>query len=207
MLSAHALYAKTFSQSFIGRWKILLSPQESKGLFWLSECKYCLYANSIAIICHNNTEVFEDLNIFQLQFCRKSGFYELCFVSCIILHLTRLHFQNDQHPSEVSVCILDFTVANTVIGQECYSDSMSAEMSLMYKAQNKGLRRPPCGTPDTTLAQSDLTQFTTGFCCLRHRKALIHLFFITYSIAKQFAHRGFRPCKIRTYLLSNEYKQ
>ena len=45
------------------------------------------------------------------------------------------------------------------------SDSMSAVMSFMCREINKGPRMVPCGTPDTTGAQSDLTPFTTTRCC------------------------------------------
>ena len=46
------------------------------------------------------------------------------------------------------------------------ADSMSAVMSFMCRETNKGPRTVPCGTPDTTGAQSDLTPFTTTRCCL-----------------------------------------
>ena len=40
------------------------------------------------------------------------------------------------------------------------ADSMSAVMSFMCRENNKGPRTVPCGTPDTTGAQSDLTPFS-----------------------------------------------
>ena len=43
---------------------------------------------------------------------------------------------------------------------------MSAVVSVMCRENNKGLRTVPCGTPDTTGAQSDLTPFTTTRCYL-----------------------------------------
>ena len=46
------------------------------------------------------------------------------------------------------------------------SDSMSAVMAFMCRENSKGPRTVPCGTPDTTGVQSDLTPFTTTRCCL-----------------------------------------
>ena len=47
-------------------------------------------------------------------------------------------------------CVLNFSVANTIINEESYFrinvESMSVEISLMYKENNKGPRTVPCGT-------------------------------------------------------------
>ena len=50
-----------------------------------------------------------------------------------------------------------FMIANTVVS--LISDSMSEEMPLMCKENNKGPRAVPCGTLDTKEAQSYLTLF------------------------------------------------
>ena len=102
----------------------------------------------------------------------------------------------DQYPSEVSLCLLHpyFTIANTVISKKLFiSDSISDEMSFMYKENNKGPRTVPLGTPDrfysiynnTLLSEAKKRIFP--FQCLA-----------TDSIAKQFAFkefmRGFIKC-------------
>ena len=70
--------------------------------------------------------------------------------------------------------ILNFTIANIVSAKSLISDSISDEMSFMYRENNKGLRMVPWGTPYKTGAQSDLTPFTTTRCCLKQRKESIH---------------------------------
>ena len=70
--------------------------------------------------------------------------------------------------------ILNFTIANSVISKKSYSDSISDEMSFMYRENNKGPRMVPWGTPDKTGAQSDFTPFTTTRWCLQQRKESIH---------------------------------
>ena len=70
--------------------------------------------------------------------------------------------------------IFNFTIANTVISKKSNSDSISDEMSFMYRENNKGPRTVPWGTPDKTGAQSDFTPFTTTRCCLKQRKKSIH---------------------------------
>ena len=72
-------------------------------------------------------------------------------------------------------CILyfyDFTVTNRVI----IKDSMYAEISLLYKENNKGTRTVPCGTPDTTGAESDLTPFTGYHPLLSKAKKSVYQF-------------------------------
>ena len=44
----------------------------------------------------------------------------------------------------------------------------------MYKENNNGMRTVPCGTPDKTRAQSDLTPLATTLCCMKHKEAFIH---------------------------------
>ena len=70
--------------------------------------------------------------------------------------------------------ILNFTITNTVISKKSYSDSISDEMSFMYRENNKGSRTVPWGTPDKTGAQSDFTPFTTTRCFLKQGKESIH---------------------------------
>ena len=53
-------------------------------------------------------------------------------------------------------------------------DSISDEMSFMYRENDKGPRTVPWGTPDKTGAQSDFTPFTTTRWCLKQRKVSIH---------------------------------
>ena len=100
----------------------------------------------------------------------------ICFlVICIILHLTGWnlipHFLA-QHPNW-SISFWNFNVsAVSLISQwqtqssakSLISDSMSVEISLMYKGNNKGPKTVPCGTPDKTGAQSDFAPFTTTRC-------------------------------------------
>ena len=72
------------------------------------------------------------------------------------------------------------------------SDSISDEMSFMYRENNKGPRTVPWGTPDQTGAQSDFTPFT-----IKEAKKRIYSFqcLATNSIAKQFAFKEFmRGC-------------
>ena len=131
------------------------------------------------------------------QGCKKPEFYELAFRQLHHVAFDRLN-SHTPFPSPTSKtiniflkfhCILnffDFTVTNTVISKakNLVSDSMSADISLMYKENNKGPRTVPFGTPDTTGAQSDLTPFTTPLCCLKQGKAFIHFVCPTYSVAK-----------------------
>ena len=80
--------------------------------------------------------------------------------------------------------ILNFMITNTVISKQ--SDSVSDEMSFMYRENNKGPRKVPWGTPDKTGAQSDFTPFTTTLCCQK----LVQCLAIN-SIAKQFTFKEF----------------
>ena len=73
-----------------------------------------------------------------------------------------------QHPN-VSIsfwsfnvsCVLNFTIANTVICKKSNSESVSVEISLMYRENNNGPRMVPCGTPDKTGAHIKVSPFTT----------------------------------------------
>ena len=93
-----------------------------------------------------------------------SKVYEACIflirflVSCIILHLTGWnlisHFLPQEPNRSISlwsfIFILNFTIAITVISKGLISDSVSDEMSFMYRESNKGPRTVPWGTPDKT---------------------------------------------------------
>ena len=46
------------------------------------------------------------------------------------------------------------------------SESMSVEISFMYRENNNGPRTAPCGTPDKTGAHSEVSRFTTARCVL-----------------------------------------
>ena len=70
--------------------------------------------------------------------------------------------------------ILNFTITTQSSAKRLISDSISDEMSFMYRENNKGPRTVPCGTPDKTGAQSDFTPFTITRFCLKHRKESIH---------------------------------
>ena len=59
------------------------------------------------------------------------------------------------------LCILHFSVANKVIAKCLISESMSVEISLTYKENNKGPRTVTCGTPDKTGTQSNFALVTT----------------------------------------------
>ena len=64
---------------------------------------------------------------------------------------------------------------------------MSAVMSFMCTENNKGPRTVPCGTPDATGAQSDLTPFTTGVVsvsCFGVRvSVMFHFMFVHYTFS------------------------
>ena len=105
-------------------------------------------------------------------------------VSCIILHLTGWnvipHFLA-QEPNR-SISLWSFIVSSSSLisrqqtqssAKSLISDSISDEMSFMYRENNKGPRTVPWGTPDKTGAQSDFTPFTTTRC-LKQRKESIH---------------------------------
>ena len=90
-------------------------------------------------------------------------------VSCIILHLTSwnlIPYFLAQEPNRS----VPFSHQQKVF----ISDSVSDEMSFMYRENHKGPRTVPSGTPDKTGAQSDFTPFTTTRWFLKHRKESIH---------------------------------
>ena len=71
------------------------------------------------------------------------------------------------------LCILNFSVANTVIRKESYF-RINVCRDIINGQRNKGPRPVPCGTPDKTRAQSDFALFITTRCCLKHRKESIY---------------------------------
>ena len=83
--------------------------------------------------------------------------------------------------------ILNFTIANAVISKSLISDSISDEMSFMFREHNKGPRTVPWGTPDKTGAQSDFTPFYIQQLVVSEAKKRIYPFqcLATNSIAKQ----------------------
>ena len=90
--------------------------------------------------------------------------------------------------------ILNFTIAQSS-AESLISDSISDEISFMYRENNKGPRTVPWGTPDKTGAHADFTPFTTSL--LSEAKKRIYPFqcLATDSIAKQFAFKEFmRGC-------------
>ena len=104
-------------------------------------------------------------------------------VSCIILHLTGWNLIPQflgQEPNR-SISIWGFIVSSSSLislisrkqtqssAKSLISDSVSDEMSFMYRENNKESRTVPWGTPDKTGAQSDFTPFTTTRCCLKKR--------------------------------------
>ena len=102
-------------------------------------------------------------------------------VSCIILHLTGgnliPHFFA-QEPNR-SIFLGSFIVSTLSLisrlqtqssAKSLISDSISDEMSFMYRENNKGPRTVTWGTPDKNGAQSDFTPFTTTRCFLKLRK-------------------------------------
>ena len=106
-------------------------------------------------------------------------------VSCIILHLTGWnlipHFLAQEPNRSISLWSFIVSFSSLISRQQTQSsakslisDSISDEMSFMYRENNKGPRTVPWGTPDKTGAQSDFTPFTTTRCCLKQRKESIH---------------------------------
>ena len=89
--------------------------------------------------------------------------------------------------------ILNFTIANAVISKSLISDSISDEMSFMFREHNKGPRTVPWGTPDKTGAQSGFTPFYIQQLIVSEAKKRIYPFqcLATNSIAKQFAFNKF----------------
>ena len=93
-------------------------------------------------------------------------------VSCIILHLTGwnlIPYFLSQEPNR-SISLWSFIVSSSSLisrwqtqssTKSHISDSISDEMSFMYREDNKGPRTVPWGTPDKTGDRSDFTPFTT----------------------------------------------
>ena len=110
------------------------------------------------------------------------------------------------------LCILNFSVANTVIRKEAYF--RINEISLMYKENNKEPRTVPSGTPDKTGAQSDFASFTTTRCCLFYNNSLLSVAqkriypfqcLPTYATAKQFALKELMRRGVKCFLkIKNE---
>ena len=51
---------------------------------------------------------------------------------------------------------------------------MCIRISFMNSKNNKGLSNVPCGTPDSTLTELEVSPSTTTHCFWSHNHALIH---------------------------------
>ena len=85
------------------------------------------------------------------------------------------------------LCILIFSVAKQSSAISIISESMSVEISLMYKENKKGPKTVLCGTPDKTGAQSDFAPLQQlAVVCSTEKNQSSSVSFHLYQ-AKQFA--------------------
>ena len=140
------------------------------------------------ITCNCYSKVFNAFNVFKVSSLQRIWSMDLLDpFSCQLHHIAFDRLKSHTPlpcPGTQSIniplkfhCvffILNFMIANTVIGKHLISDSISDEMSFMYRENNQGPRTVPWGTPDKTRAQSDFIPFTTTRCWLKQTKESIH---------------------------------
>ena len=82
--------------------------------------------------------------------------------------------------------------ADSIIPKQTVSESVLSILPLIYKENNNGPKKVPCGKSDKTGAHLDFVQLTTTLCCLEHKNESIQRRdFVPYATSKQFAFEKF----------------